>query len=265
MKTMAFIGTGNMGSAIVRAVCRRTEPSEICIANRTPEKAKKLVEECGCVMSQSNSAAARIAKYVVLGVKPDVVCDVLREISPVLTEDQIIVSMSAGVTAERMRQALGKNNPIVRILPNTPCAIGKGIMLIVPCGEIDKGVINELRDLFSGCGRIDFTDEAHADAGMVIEGCTPAFAYMFIEALADGAVATGLPREQAMKLAAQAVAGAAAMVLESGQHPGQLKDAVCSPGGTTIEGVRALEEHGFRGTVMDAVISAFQKNNSVGK
>ena len=265
MKTMAFIGTGNMGSAIVRGVCRRTDPSEICIANRTPKKALLLAEECGCVMSQSNSAAARAAKYVVLGVKPNIVCDVLREISPILTEDQIIVSMSAGVTSERMRQALGKNNPIIRLLPNMPCSVGRGVMLIVPCGDIDHEVIDELRDLFSGCGHVDFTDEAHADAGMVIEGCTPAYVYMFIEALADGAVMTGLPRDKAMKWAAEAVAGATAMVLETGKHPGQLKDEVCSPGGTTIEGVKALEEHGFRGAVIDAIKRAYDKSTGVGK
>ena len=260
MKTMAFIGTGNMGSAIVRAVCQTTEPSEIVIANRSPEKALQLVEECGCVMSQSNSACARNAKYVVLGVKPNAVCEVLREISPVLTDEQIIVSMSAGVTSQQMRQALGRPNPIIRVLPNMPCAIGKGILLIVPCGEIDEKIVEELRDLFAGCGMTDITDEAHADAGMVIEGCTPAFTYMFIEALADGAVAMGLSRQQATEWAAQAVAGAAAMVLEGSKHPEQLKDEVCSPGGTTIQGVRVLEERGFRGAAMNAVIAACQKN-----
>lgn len=265
MKTMAFIGTGNMGSAIIRAVCHRTEPSEICISNRTPKKALALAEECGCVMSQSNSAAARGAKYVVLGVKPNVIFEVLREIAPVLTDDQIIISMSAGTSSESMRQALGKANPIVRLLPNMPCSIGKGIMMIVPCGKIEEDVLHELRDLFSGCGHVDFTDEAHADAAMVIEGCTPAYAYMFIEALADGAVHTGIPRDKAVKLAAEAVAGAAAMILETEKHPGTLKDEVCSPGGTTIEGVRTLEKGAFRGSVMDAVINAYEKSVHPGK
>ena len=265
MKTMAFIGTGNMGSAVIRAICRTTEPSEIVISNRTPKKAHALVEECGCVMSQSNSAAARGAKYVMLGVKPESVCGVLEEISPVLTENQIILSMSAGVTSADMRRAIGKNNPIIRVLPNTACAIGKGIMLIVPCGEVESDIIDELRDLFSGCGLVDVTDEAHADAGMVAEGCTPAFTYMFIEALADGGVLAGLSRERALQWAAQAVAGAAAMVLESGKHPAQLKDMVCSPGGTTIEGVKALEEGGMRGAVMDAVVRAWKKSTKVEK
>lgn len=254
MKTMAVIGTGNMGGAIVRAVCRSTDPSEICIANRTPEKAHKLAEECGCVMSQSNCAAARVAKYILLGVKPDMVCSVLEEISPVLTQDQVIISMSAGVTAQQMHRALGKDNRVVRILPNTPCEIGRGLMIIVPCFDMDREMADELCDLFSGCGKVGFTDESHADAGMIISGCTPAYTYMFIEALADGAVHTGLTRAQALEWAAQAVAGAAAMVLESGRHPGQLKDEVCSPAGVTIEGVRILEQHGMRGAVMDAVV-----------
>ena len=261
MKTMAFIGTGNMGSAILRAVCRTTQPSEIVIANRTPEKAMRLVEECGCVMSQSNAAAARNAKYVVLGVKPYAVCDVLREIAPVLTDDQIIVSISAGVSSEEMREAMGRSNPIIRLLPNLPCSIGKGIMLIVPCGDVDEKIVEELQDLFSACGLVDRTDEAHAEAGMVVEGCTPAFAYMFLEAVADAGVAAGLTRSQSITWAAQAVAGAAGMVLETGKHPGQLKDEVCSPGGTTIQGVRALEEHGFRGAVMDAVLAAYRKGS----
>lgn len=256
MKTLAVIGTGNMGGAIVRAVCRGTEPSEVCIANRTPEKARLLAEECGCVMSQSGAAAARGAKYVLLGVKPGDVPAVLEELEPILTCEQVIVSMASGVTAQDIRRALGRDIKVVRILPNTPCAIGRGIMLIVPCFEMDREMSDELCDLFSGCGLVGFTDEAHADAGMVVEGCTPAFAYMFIEALADGAVHTGLTREQATRWAAQAVAGAAAMVLETGKHPGELKDEVCSPGGVTIEGVRMLEQRGFRGAVMDAVICA---------
>ncbi len=260
MKTLAVIGTGNMGGAVVRAVCRGTEPSEVCIANRTPEKARRLAEECGCVMSQSGAAAARGAKYVLLGVKPGDVTPALEEIAPILTDEQVIISMVSGVTAQEIHRALGRGNRVVRVLPNTPCAIGKGVMLIVPCFDMEREMADELCDLFSGCGLVGFTDEAHADAGMVIEGCTPAFAYMFIEALADGAVHTGLSREQATQWAAQAVAGAAAMVLESGRHPGRLKDEVCSPGGVTIEGVRVLERRGFRGAVTDAVVAAHERS-----
>ena len=207
MKTLAVIGTGNMGGAVVRAVCRGTEPAEVCIANRTPAKARRLAEECGCVMSQSGAAAARGAKYVLLGVKPGDVTPALEEIAPILTDEQVIISMVSGVTAQEIHRALGRGNRVVRVLPNTPCAIG-----------MEREMADELCDLFSGCGLVGFTDEAHADAGMVIEGCTPAFAYMFIEALADGAVHTGLSREQATQWAAQAVAGAAAMVLESGDR-----------------------------------------------
>lgn len=260
MKTLAVIGTGNMGGAIVRAVCRGTQPAEVCIANRTPEKARALTEECGCVMSQSGAAAARGAKYVLLGVKPGDMPAVLEELKPILTDEQVIISMASGVTAQDIRNVLGREIRVVRILPNTPCAIGRGVMLIVPCFDMEREMSEELCDLFSGCGLVGFTDETHADAGMVTEGCTPAFAYMFIEALADGAVHTGLTRAQATRWAAQAVAGAAAMVLESGRCPGQLKDEVCSPGGVTIEGVRVLERRGFRGAVMDAVIAAHERS-----
>lgn len=264
MKKIAFIGTGNMGSAIVRAVVKTVQPDTVCISNRTRNKSEALASECGCEVAADNLACAKDADYIFLGVKPYAIRDVLREIAPILTKGQAIVSMAAGVESSAMRDIVPKN-PIVRILPNTPCAIGKGLVLIVPCGDAAKDTVDTLAKLLAPCGRVDFTDEAHADAGMVIGGCTPAFTYQFIEALADGGVLSGLPRAQAISWAAQAVAGGAEMVLHSGKHPGQLKDEVCSPGGSTIEGVKALESHAFRGAVMEAVEAAFEKNKKLGK
>lgn len=264
MKKIAFIGTGNMGGAIVRAVCRGSDPAAVWISNRTRSRSEALAGECGCRIAADNTACARDAEFIFLGVKPYAIRDVLYEIKPVLTPGQVIVSMAAGVESRAMREIVPEN-PILRILPNTPCAIGKGLVLLVPCGDVESNAVDMLAELLAPCGRIDFTDEAHADAGMVIGGCTPAFTDLFIEALADGAVAAGLPRGQALMWAAQAVAGSAETVLQSGKHPGQLKDEVCSPGGSTIEGVKALEARAFRGSVIQAVEAAFEKNKKLGK
>ena len=259
MKTVAFIGTGSLGSEIVRAVCRRTEPSEVCITTRDQKRAAALAEECGCVMSQGGQAAARGAKFIVLGVKDSEVCGVLREIASVLTPEQVIVPMSAGVGAEEIHAALGTQNPVIRALPSLSCEVGRGMMLIVPCGEADGELVDELRDLFSGCGTVGVTDEGHARAAMMLEGCVPAFTYMLIEALTDGAVHAGLDRASAMVWSSHAVAGAAQMALETGRHPAALRDECCIPGGAAIEGVKTLEEHGFRAAVIDAVDELYKR------
>lgn len=262
---LSFIGTGSMGSAILRAVCGSVDPADITITNRTVSKAEMLAMKLGCEATGTNIECAKGADYIFLGVKPDTVCTVLQEIAPALTGEETIVSMAAGVSGQTMHHALGKENPIIRILPNTPCAIGRGLMLIAPCSAAAAEKREELARILAPCGRVAFTDEAHADAGMVIGGCTPAFTYLFIEALSDGAVASGLSRADAIAWAAQAVAGAAELVLQSGQHPAALKDAVCSPAGSTIEGVRALERSAFRAAAMDAVSAAYAKTAVLGR
>ena len=264
MDKISFIGVGNMGSAVLRAVCRKAEPSSVWISNRTRAKAEALAAELGCNVSENNAACAAGADMVFIGVKPYMVSDVLREISAHLKDDTVVVSMAAGINGEKIRAALRRPCPIIRILPNTPCAIGEGLVLIAPYGNVPQDILDELSELLSACGEIGYIDEAHAEAGMTVGGCTPAFTYMFIEALADGAVQTGIPRAQAMEWAARAVAGSAEMVLQSGRHPGALKDAVCSPGGSTIEGVRVLEESAFRAAAMNAVIAAFEKSSKLG-
>ena len=268
---LAFIGTGVMGSAIARAVCAAADPSSVYVSNRSLAKAEALAKDLGCCVCPTNPDCARDADYIFLGVKPNMIRDVLREIAPMLRSEQIIVSMAAGITGDTIRETLTQASaqlrsiPIVRILPNTPCAIGRGLMLIAPCGTVSPESLEELSSLLAPCGLIGHTDEAHADAGMVVGGCTPAYTYMFIEALADGAVRCGLSRQDALSWAAQAVAGAAELLLQTGAHPGMLKDAVCSPGGSTIEGVLALEHSAFRGIVMEAVGTAWEKTTALGK
>ncbi len=264
MKKVAFIGTGNMGGAIVRAVCSTQEPQTVYIANRSIEKAEELAKKCGCNVCADNISAARGAQFIFLGVKPWQILDVIREIEPALEGGETIVSMAAGVPGPAMAEVLPKGNPVIRILPNTPCSIGEGLVLIAPHESAEESHISALEEILRGCGMVGRSDEEHAEAGMTVGGCTPAFTYMFIEALADGGVRAGLKRSDAMLWAAQAVAGAARLVIESGEHPGALKDAVCSPCGATIEGIRTLEMNAFRGGVMDAVAVAARRSAGLG-
>ena len=262
MATFGFIGTGNIGSALARAACKGVPGDQVFLANRTPEKAKALAEELECQVAD-NTAIAEDADFIFLGVKPQMMAELLADIGPVLAQRQsrfILVTMAAGLTIRRIQELAGGTYPVIRIMPNTPVSIGEG-MVLYTCGE---GVSKEEEALFlesmAGAGRFSPLPERLIDAGSAVSGCGPAFVDLFIEALADGGVACGLPRSAAMELAAQMVLGSAALALSDGRHPGVLKDAVCSPGGTTIQGVRALEKGGFRSTVMEAVIAAYEKN-----
>ena len=192
--------------------------------------------------------------------------DMLADIAPILAERQsrfILVSMAAGLTIADIQEMAGGTYPVIRIMPNTPSAIGEGMILYTCCKGITKAEEKLFLDSMAGAGRLAAIPESQMDAGSAVSGCGPAFVDLFIEALADGGVACGLPRAQAMEFAAQMVVGSARLVLESDKHPGALKDAVCSPAGSTIQGVRALENAGFRSAVMEAVIAAYEKTKSL--
>ena len=258
---LGFIGVGNMGGTLARAALRTVPGDCVGLAGRTEEKTRALAEELGC----HAGAAAGIANwgtYLFLGVKPQVMRSLLEGIGPVLAQRRdrfVLVTMAAGLTIARIRELAGGEYPVIRIMPNTPASVGEG-MILYTRGE---GVTEEEEEVFleamAGAGRFSPLPEHLMDAGSAVSGCGPAFADLFLEALADGGVACGLPRAQALELAAQMMLGSARLALESGQHPGALKDAVCSPGGTTIQGVRALEARGFRSAVMEAVIAAYEK------
>lgn len=267
METFGFIGTGNMGGALARAVCRKIPPSRVLLANRTAEKALALAKELGCGAAESNAALAEKAGFLFLGVKPQMMADLLREIRPVLARRSSrfsLVTMAAGVSIADVRRLSGGDYPVIRIMPNTPASIGEGMILYAADG-VSGAELQEFLSAMSGAGRLSELPEALIDAGSAVSGCGPAFVDLFLEALADGGVACGLPRAKALEFAAQMTAGSAKLALESGKHPGELKDAVCSPGGTTIQGVRTLEEAGFRGAVTDAVIAAYEKTLELGK
>ena len=259
-----FIGCGNMGGAIARAVCAAVGGENVILANKTRKKAEILAQELRCVVGTNEEAAQ--CDFVFLGVKPHLMEGMLSELRPALLNNQnaVLVTMAAGLTTSRIREMAGTGNPVIRMMPNTPAAVGEGMIQYCML-DVDKETEQAFLQAMARSGRLDSVEERLIDAATSVSGCGPAFAYQFIEALADGGVACGLPRGKAMEYAAQMLLGSAKMVLESGKHPGELKDAVCSPGGSTIQGVRALEEGAFRGTVMDAVIAAYEKTKNMGK
>ena len=262
VKKLGFIGTGNMGGALILAAAKSNDKNELLLADKIREKADALAEKTGGKAVDNLTVAAE-ADYIFLGVKPQMLKDTLEDIIPVLKNRKdrfVLVSMLAAFTCERICEAAGGNYPVIRIMPNTPAAIGEGMILYAPNPEVTEEEVSFFLDSMKEAGRFSPLPEKLIDAGASVAGCGPAFVDLFVEALADGGVACGLPRAQAMEFAAQMVAGAAKLILESKKHPGQLKDEVCSPGGTTIQGVRALEKGGFRSAVTEAVIAAYEKN-----
>ena len=173
--------------------------------------------------------------------------------------------MAAGLTMAQIQEFAGCEIPIIRIMPNTPVSVGEGLIPYCCNALVQEDVLQDWLGDMAGCGLLDPLDETLIDAASALSGSGPAYMYVFLEALADGAVACGLPRAKAMTYAAATMAGSAKMLMESGRHPGALKDAVCSPGGSTIAGLRALENKGFRGAAMDCIVAAYQKNKDLGK
>ena len=263
--TFGLIGSGNMGGAIVRAVSRTTKDG--ILADHFPQRAQELARELG-LAAGDNGTAARESRYLFLGVKPHLMGDMLSAIAPVLDgrqEAPVLVSMAAGLTIAQIQNMAGRDYPVIRIMPNTPVAVGQGMILFSPGEEVTGDEVREFCEALSAGGTLDQLPEELIDAGCSVSGCGPAFVCQFIEALADGGVACGVPRDKALRFAAQTLMGTAALMLSTGQHPGQLKDAVCSPGGSTIAGVLAAEEAGLRAAVSGAVTAAFRRNRELGK
>lgn len=267
MITAGFIGCGNMGGALCRSIAKAVGGENVYASDFISQKAADLCGEIGA-HAATNEEIAKGCRYIFLGVKPQVIDKTISQISDILknrTDDFTVVSMAAGVSTDAISKMLGFDCPVIRIMPNTPCSIGEGVILYTPYDTITDDEIKEFEGLFSCAGIIDRIPENLIDAASAVSGCGPAFVYLFIEALSDGGVNCSLPRDKALLYAAQTVQGAAQMVLETQTHPGKLKDAVCSPGGTTIEGVRALEEGAFRASTMNAVIKAYEKTLTLKK
>jgi len=265
--TFGFIGTGNMGGALARAAAKSVDPAKIWLTNKTQAKAETLAAELGC-RAVSKAELAGACGYLFLGVKPQMMADLLAELAPVLAARKdrfVLVTMAAGLTMADIREMAGGAYPVIRIMPNTPAAVGSGVILYDATEDVSAEELSVFCEALAAAGLLDPLPEKLIDAGSAVSGCGPAFADLFLEALADGGVACGLPRAKAMMYAAQMLLGAAQLALESGKHPGELKDAVCSPGGSTIAGVRALEQRAFRAACMEAVEAAYRRTKELGK
>ena len=257
-----FIGCGNMGGAIAKALRRQT--SSIMVADPAPA-AKVLAEGLDAVYTDNETLAASCDRNF-LAVKPHLMKGLLAPLQSILAEKKpLLITMAAGLQLDTIREFVGCDLPIIRIMPNTPVALGKGMITYCRNALVTDDMLASWLSDMCDCGRLDELEERLIDAASALSGAGPAYMYVFLEALADGAVACGIPRAKAYEYAAMTMSGAAEMVLSTGQHPGALKDAVCSPGGSTIVGIRALEDHGFRGAVMDCVIKSFEKNKELGK
>ena len=263
MKKIGFIGAGNMGSALARAAVK--SGAEVYIYDKDTEKAKALAAELSASFMQ-NTDIAKCCDYVFLAVKPNIIPIAMREIESSLKNNKgaTVVSMAAGVAIAGIADP-EKCYPIIRIMPNTPATVGEGLILWCRNSFVSDEALGGFLEVMRPAGVLLEIEENKIDAASAISGCGPAFAYMFVEALSDGGVECGLPRDVAQRLAAQTILGAAKMVLETGKHPGALKDAVCSPGGSTIAGVAALEDGAFRASAASAVRASYQKTLKLGK
>lgn len=255
-KKIGFIGCGNMGTAMMAGILDsgKCKPEEIMISCRTKETLEKKQEQFGVQITTDNSAVAAFSDILFVAVKPQFYEEVLREIKDALTEDKLLVSIAPGKTLAWFAELLGENQKVIRTMPNTPSMVKAGMMGMCAGNNVPDEEVEELRNLCSGFSETELIPERLMDVVTAVSGSSPAYVFLFIEAMADAAVAGGMPRAQAYKFAAQAVLGSAKMVLETGKHPGELKDMVCSPAGTTIQAVRVLEEKGMRSSVFEAMM-----------
>ena len=264
-KELALIGCGNMGSAIARGVVRAglIAPEGIVVSDAVAAAAERLAGELGCTGTCDNAAAVKGAAMVLIAVKPQYLDDVVRGFAAAVAPGAVVVSIAAGVTIARLEGLLAEGTKVVRIMPNLAAQVGEGMASVSPNALVSADELARVVELFESFGKAEVVPERLIDAVVAVSGSAPAYVCLFIEAMADAAVAEGMPRAQAYAFAEQAVRGTATYLQETGTHPAVLKDMVCSPGGTTIEAVAALESGGFRATVMDAMRVCAQRNRDM--
>ncbi|MGI6669265.1 MAG: pyrroline-5-carboxylate reductase [Acetivibrionales bacterium] len=252
---VGFIGIGNMGASLVRGAIRSGTigHENIVIFDIDPDKTKKLSKETGVKIASGSAELASECGCIVLAVKPVIVQNVLEEIRNYITDNKIIVSIAAGVTISSLKSVIGEYKKVARVMPNLPVSVGEGMTLVCFDENMQGNEKKFVKSLFEGSGKVEELEESLMSEVISLTGSSPAYVFMMIEAMADGAVLQGIPRALAYKLAAQAVLGSARMVLETGLHPGILKDQVCSPAGTTIAAVNSLEKSGFRNSLIEAM------------
>jgi pyrroline-5-carboxylate reductase len=264
MAMMGFIGAGNMGYPMIRGAVKAFGTEQVIFTDVSQERRDYVKQETGLNYVDDNKSIADSCKYIILAVKPQFYDDVFKDIKDSVTQGQVIISIAAGINIDNVKAGLGKEVRVVRAMPNTPAMVNEGMSGVCFSEnfytEEEKGVIDKL---FSSFGKYQLFDEKLMNAVVCANGSSPAYVYMFIEALADSVVKYGIPRDKAYTLVAQTVLGAAKMVIETKEHPGKLKDQVCSPGGTTIAAVAALEEHGFRNAIIKATDACYEKAASL--
>ena len=264
---IGFIGCGNMGSAMIGGILKNGvfEKNEIIVSNLTEEGSRRSREKLGVVTTLDNCEVVKNANIVILAVKPQFYEEVIGEIKNFLTPQHMIVGIAPGKTLAWLEEKCEQPLKVVRLMPNTPAQVGAGMTGACVNDRVTEEDLDQILAITNSFGRTEVVPERLMDAVSAVSGCSPAYVFMFIEAMADAAVQGGMPRAQAYKFAAQAVMGSAKMVLETGKHPGELKDMVCSPGGTTIEAVRVLEERGFRSSVIEAMIKCMEQSEKLSR
>ena len=264
-RKIGFIGCGNMGSAIVGGLIKSNFQSadDIIISTRTEKSADKLKDELKVNVTTDNKVVAKQADILFLAVKPNLYKKVVEEIKEELTTDKLIITIAAGITIKDIEYWLGEGYRIVRTMPNTPALVGKAMSAICCNSKVTKDELQFVMNMYNSFGECVELAEKDFHAFTALCGSSPAYVFIFIEAMADAAVKLGIPRAKAYTMAAQSVFGSAKMVLDTGKHPAELKDMVCSPAGTTIDAVAVLEKEGFRNAVIEAVVKCAEKSKSM--
>ncbi|WP_270474212.1 pyrroline-5-carboxylate reductase [Clostridium cochlearium] len=266
-KNIGFIGCGNMAQAMITGIVssKIVFGENVFVSDKDEEKLKYIKEKFNVNISKDNKEVAENSDIIILAVKPNKYGEVIQGIKDYIKKDVIIVVIGAGITINYVEESFKKKLKVIRTMPNTPALVGEGMSAICYNELITENDLKDVVNIFKSFGKVEIIEENLMDAIPAISGSSPAYVYMFIEALADGAVLDGVPRDKAYKMAAQSVLGAAKMVLETGEHPGELKDRVCSPSGTTIEAVYSLEKNNFRGTIMEAMRKCTDKTREMSK
>ena len=258
---IGFIGCGNMATAMIKGILdsQKVKTEDVIASAKSEKTREKIKTELGINTARKNKEVVEFSDILFLAVKPQYYEEVIQEIKDGIQENQMIVSIAPGKTLAWLAERLGEDKKIIRTMPNTPAMVKEGMMGMCRNDLVTEDEMQQVKDICESFGKAEVVPESLIDVVVGVSGSSPAYVFMFIEAMADAAVADGMPRTQAYKFAAQAVLGSAKMVLETGKHPGELKDMVCSPGGTTIEAVRVLEEKGMRSAVIEASRACVKK------
>ena len=262
---IGVIGLGNMAGAMIGGLIAKgfVKAEEICGSDANQEMAQKRAKEFGICIAANNRETAKEADYLILAVKPQFASDVIVEIKDSCKAEQVVISIMAGKSIEWITTQFGREIKLVRCMPNTAALVGEAITALSPSDNVGGEELDTVKQIIESFGKAEVVPERLMDSVVGVSGSAPAYVFMMMEAMADAAVEGGMPRQQAYTFAAQAVLGSAKLMLETGKHPGELKDMVCSPAGTTIAAVRVLEEKGFRGAVIDAVEAAIKRSSEL--